>query len=149
RRASCATCTNGSIENDPPGGHRACTVSRAICALLRVPVGDAGARARADVVVVVGARLADHRGARPRGRQLRGDRPVRRGTAGLHLRSRAHRKREVRPGGGAVTAPAEPDGHTPNSLAQAEWLTRGPLPKLLAVLNRDHEEARAIGGAVR
>lgn len=34
-------------------------------------------------------------------------------------------------------------------LADAGWLTRGPLADLLAVLNRDGEEARAIGGAVR
>jgi tRNA nucleotidyltransferase/poly(A) polymerase len=34
-------------------------------------------------------------------------------------------------------------------LADAAWLRRGPLADLLAVLNRDGEEARAIGGAVR
>jgi poly(A) polymerase len=35
------------------------------------------------------------------------------------------------------------------SLARAEWLKRGPLVDLLTALNRDGEEARAIGGAVR
>ena len=29
------------------------------------------------------------------------------------------------------------------------WLTQGPLAKLLAVLDRDGEEARVVGGAVR
>ncbi len=31
----------------------------------------------------------------------------------------------------------------------APWLTEGALPRLLAVLDRDGEEARAVGGAVR
>ena len=35
------------------------------------------------------------------------------------------------------------------SLAGAPWLVRGPLPKLLAVIDRDGEEARVVGGAVR
>jgi poly(A) polymerase len=35
------------------------------------------------------------------------------------------------------------------SLADAPWLNEGPLARLLAVLDRDGEEARAIGGAVR
>ncbi|HEX2653005.1 MAG TPA: CCA tRNA nucleotidyltransferase [Xanthobacteraceae bacterium] len=34
-------------------------------------------------------------------------------------------------------------------LAGAQWLTQGPLAKLLAVLHRDGEEARVVGGAVR
>jgi poly(A) polymerase len=37
----------------------------------------------------------------------------------------------------------------PQNLAGAPWLTRGPLPRLLAVLDRDGEEARVVGGAVR
>ena len=35
------------------------------------------------------------------------------------------------------------------SLADASWLKEGPLAHLLAVLDRDGEEARVIGGAVR
>jgi poly(A) polymerase len=35
------------------------------------------------------------------------------------------------------------------ALKDAPWLNTGPLPRLLAVLNRDGEEARPIGGAVR
>ncbi len=31
----------------------------------------------------------------------------------------------------------------------AAWLTAGPLPRLLGVLDRDDEEARVVGGAVR
>jgi poly(A) polymerase len=37
---------------------------------------------------------------------------------------------------------------TPN-LRDAAWLTRGPLAQLLAILDRDGEEARVVGGAVR
>lgn len=34
-------------------------------------------------------------------------------------------------------------------LSQVTWLREGPLARLLAVLNRDGEEARVVGGAVR
>lgn len=41
------------------------------------------------------------------------------------------------------------NGTTTRSLAGAAWLTAGALARLLDVLNRDGEEARAVGGAVR
>lgn len=47
-----------------------------------------------------------------------------------------------------MSAPAGPSERT-KSLADAAWLRDGPLARLLAVLDRDGEEARAIGGAVR
>ena len=37
----------------------------------------------------------------------------------------------------------------PHSLADAPWLMHGPLPRLLALLDSDGEEARVVGGAVR
>ena len=37
----------------------------------------------------------------------------------------------------------------PHSLADAPWLTHGPLPRVLALLDSDGEEARVVGGAVR
>jgi tRNA nucleotidyltransferase/poly(A) polymerase len=40
-------------------------------------------------------------------------------------------------------------GRTDRILNNAAWLTSGVLPQLLAVLDRDGEEARAVGGAVR
>jgi poly(A) polymerase len=40
-------------------------------------------------------------------------------------------------------------GATARNLGDAVWLTQGPLARLLAVLDRDGEEARAVGGAVR
>ena len=40
-------------------------------------------------------------------------------------------------------------GRTDRKLGEAAWLTSGSLPQLLAVLDRDGEEARAVGGAVR
>jgi poly(A) polymerase len=40
-------------------------------------------------------------------------------------------------------------GATTRSLATAPWLSGGALPRLLDVLDRDGEEARAVGGAVR
>jgi poly(A) polymerase len=44
---------------------------------------------------------------------------------------------------------APPNGRTDRRLSDATWLTGGPLPRLLAVLDRDGEEARVVGGAVR
>jgi tRNA nucleotidyltransferase/poly(A) polymerase len=38
---------------------------------------------------------------------------------------------------------------TERSLAGAAWLSTGQLPRLLEVLDRDGEEARVVGGAVR
>jgi poly(A) polymerase len=40
-------------------------------------------------------------------------------------------------------------GATSRSLSRAAWLTTGALPRLLEVLDRDGEEARVVGGAVR
>jgi len=48
-----------------------------------------------------------------------------------------------------VSSAAGATGRTTQSLADAAWLEHGPLTQLLAVLDRDGEEARAIGGAVR
>jgi len=42
-----------------------------------------------------------------------------------------------------------PPGATSKTLKDARWLNDGALPRLLAVLDRDGEEARAVGGAVR
>jgi poly(A) polymerase len=44
---------------------------------------------------------------------------------------------------------ASETGRTERKFSDAAWLTSGTLPKLLAVLDRDGEEARAVGGAVR
>lgn len=44
---------------------------------------------------------------------------------------------------------SQPSGATARSLSNAAWLTAGALPRLLAVLDRDGEEARVVGGAVR
>ncbi len=44
---------------------------------------------------------------------------------------------------------AQDEGRTDRKLTEAPWLTRGPLPRLIAVLDRDGEEARVVGGAVR
>jgi poly(A) polymerase len=41
------------------------------------------------------------------------------------------------------------EGRTDRKLSGASWLTTGGLPRLLAVLDGDGEEARVVGGAVR
>jgi poly(A) polymerase len=43
----------------------------------------------------------------------------------------------------------KPPGATARSLAKAAWLSGGALSRLLDVLDRDGEDARAVGGAVR
>ena len=43
---------------------------------------------------------------------------------------------------------ASPAGRTDRNISGA-WLTTGALPRLLGVLDRDGEEARVVGGAVR
>jgi poly(A) polymerase len=48
-----------------------------------------------------------------------------------------------------MTAKNDNSGATARSLAGAPWLTAGALARLLAVLDRDGEQARAVGGAVR
>jgi poly(A) polymerase len=48
-----------------------------------------------------------------------------------------------------VSAPTDAGATVRHSLTDAPWLMRGPLAQLLAVLDRDGEEARVIGGAVR
>jgi tRNA nucleotidyltransferase/poly(A) polymerase len=49
-----------------------------------------------------------------------------------------------------VSPPATTDpGRTQQKLAKAAWLTQGSLPRLLAVLSGEGEEARVVGGAVR
>ncbi|HEY4982751.1 MAG TPA: CCA tRNA nucleotidyltransferase [Pseudolabrys sp.] len=42
-----------------------------------------------------------------------------------------------------------PAGRTDRRLGGAAWLSAGALPRLLTVLDRDGEEARVVGGAVR
>jgi poly(A) polymerase len=44
---------------------------------------------------------------------------------------------------------SSPSGRTDRTITNAEWLTQGALPRLLDVLDRDGEEARVVGGAVR
>src|SRR5256885_8902827 len=56
-------------------------------------------------------------------------------AAKLELRPGAHRERPARPGDDAVT--------------DFRWLKEKPLAQLLSVLDRDGEEARVVGGAVR
>lgn len=47
-----------------------------------------------------------------------------------------------------TTSSTAPSSTAP-SLANAEWLSNGPLTRVLDILDRDGEEARAVGGAVR
>ena len=59
-----------------------------------------------------------------------------------HLCTGACEGRPIHSGAGEVSA-------TRVRLDRAAWLTQGALARLLAVLDRDGEEARVVGGAVR
>src|ERR1700694_3921968 len=105
-------------------------------------MGHAARRARHEILAAAHAWLAHHCGVRPDGRQLHPDRAVFRRAARLDLHARAHGGRQIRAGcdEAMTTAPR---------LDDTTWLTQGPLARLLAVLDRDGEEARVVGGAVR
>jgi poly(A) polymerase len=45
--------------------------------------------------------------------------------------------------------PAANSGRSYRTLGQAEWLRSGPVARVLTILDRDGEEARVVGGAVR
>ncbi len=78
-------------------------------------------------------------------RQLHLFRAFLRRAAGHHLRARASRReRQIRAGADQMTV-----GRTDRKLTNAPWLIGGALPRLLDVLDRDGEEARVVGGAVR
>src|SRR6266516_4723594 len=136
--------------DDPPAGtlddtahpHRACAVPRAVRRLCPVLMGHAGGRARRKIVAAADARLARRCGLRADARQLHPARAGLRRAARLDLRARAHRERQIR---------AWCDEAMKNAvrLNDTTWLTQGPLAKLLALLDRDGEEARVVGGAVR
>src|SRR5262249_59090241 len=111
--------------------------------------GDARGRVASLLLVVGDARLADHRGPGAGGGKLHRHGAVRRGAAGVDLRSGAHRERQVRAGNSAVNASNGDPGRTSTSLADAAWLKGTAVARLLALLDRDGEEARVIGGAVR
>src|SRR5450830_1381173 len=133
--------------NDPPGRHRGPAVRRAVRALRGVPVGDQSRRHAPGLLAVVAHRLARHRRARADGRQLHLFRAFHRLAAGLDLRAGAYRGRQIRAGADQVMPP--PAGRTDRRLGGAAWLSAGALPRLLTVLDRDGEEARVVGGAVR
>src|SRR6266480_4912527 len=92
-------------------------------------------------------RLARHRRARAHDRQLCGARPVRRLAARVELHAGAYRGRGA--GAGADQAMTADQVMLASRRLEAAWLSESPLKDLLAVLDRDGEEARVVGGAVR
>src|SRR5262245_29952284 len=136
----------GPYCNDPRRSHRSGPVPGAVRGLRHFPDGDAGGRAASRGVDAVARRLAVDRGARPDGRQLRRARPVRRRAAELDLCAGPLRGRQVRAGADQVTrVPRRLDAPR----LDAPWLAEPPLADLLAVLDRDGEESRVVGGTVR
>src|SRR5205823_1687093 len=125
----------------PPRPYRARAVPRPVRGLCDLPVGDQGGCARSVAVVAAADCVARHRLACADDRQLRGAGAVRRRAAELDLYAGPCRGR--RPGAGADQVMPLP------RRLDAGCLREGALAELLAVLDRDGEEARVVGGAVR
>src|SRR5205085_5555481 len=124
------------LAHDPPRPHRTRALPAAVRGLRGLSVGHARGRAAPGILAPRDADGAHHRGADPDGRQLHHPGAMGRRAGALDLRAGAHRERQARPGDDAVKI-------------EAAWLAEKPLAQLLAVLDRDGEEARVVGGAVR
>src|SRR5262245_15622985 len=128
-------------EHDPPRPHRAGSFPDAVRGLRDLSVGDASRRDGSEILDTVADHLAAHGRARPGARQLRRALALERGAARLDLHSGPYRERQVCAGRNEVM-------QGPRRL-DAAWLQAPPLVDLLAVLDREGEEARVVGGAVR
>src|SRR5262249_18502871 len=130
---SCATSTIGFI-NDPPGRDRAGALSRALCDLRAVPIRDAGRDARSAALAAVAHCYAGRDCTYADARQLPAVRAFWWRARRHDLRAGPYRReRQVRAGADPMTPQV--------SLAGASWLNGGALARLLAVLDRDGEEA--------
>src|SRR5256714_349761 len=128
------------FKHDPPGSHRIRPVPAAVRGLRGLSVGHPRGRAASGVLAARHLDGTDHRGAHPDGRQLHHPGAVGRRAGALDLRAGAYRERQARPGDDAVKLAARAD---------VSWLNEKPLAQLLSVLDREGEEARVVGGAVR
>src|SRR5947209_18915560 len=128
------------LMHDPPRPHRIRPVPAAVRGLRGLSVGHARGRAASGILAARHADGAHHRGAGADGRQLHHPGAMGRRAGALDLRAGAHRERQARPGDDAVKIDAAAD---------VSWLTEKPLAQLLAVLDRDGEQARVVGGALR
>ena len=104
-------------------------------------VGDACRRFASEGMDVVAACRSRHRVPGIDDRKLSDAGAVRARAAGLYLCAGAYRGRQVR-------AAIEPVTAAP-LLRDVAWLKGGDVARLLALLDRDGEEARVVGGAVR
>src|ERR1700691_1954549 len=140
-RVFCETSTTGSTPHDQANFHRDRAVSHPVRHLCGLPGGDARGRVAAVGVDDAAPGGACHRIAASGGGKFPGAGKILRRAAGLDLCAGAYRGRQVRAGRDAVTAGAQ--------LGGAAWLKHGEVARLLALLDRDGEEARVVGGAVR
>src|SRR3984885_10894583 len=140
-RLFCEISTTGSTPHDQANFHRGRAVSHPVRHLCGLPDGDARRRAAAVGVDDAAGGGACHRNAASGGGKFPGVGKIFRRAAGLDLCAGAYRGRQVRAGRDAVTASAR--------LGEAAWLRDGEVARLLALLDRDGEEARVVGGAVR
>src|SRR5262245_32610499 len=104
-------------------------------------MGDPGGRAASQFLEPASRHLAGDRGARANVRQFCRAGAVGRLAAGLDLRSGPYRGRTIRAGRNEVKQARR--------RLDAEWLREAPLRGILTALERDGEEARVVGGAVR
>src|SRR5262249_31423950 len=140
-RVSCGTSMSGFTAHDSAHPDRDWIVGCAFRLICCGAAGDARWRIAAFSLERAAAYGTHRHRVNSDGGQLRPLRAVLRCAAGLHLRTGAYGRRQVRPGGGAVS------GHEP--LGDPASLVHGEAAALLNLLNSRGEEARVIGGAVR
>src|SRR6185437_2661477 len=122
---------------------RTAAVPDAVRALCGLPVCDPRRRARSEIVAAAPCASPGDRRAAAGDRQLPLSRAILRCAGRDELCPGASGERPARAGG------LQMNGGRTDRKIDAAWLREGPLPRLLAVLDRDGEEARVIGGAVR
>src|SRR6185437_725975 len=120
---------------------RTAAVPDAVRALCGLPVCDPRRRARSEIVAAAPCASPGDRRAAAGDRQLPLSRAILRCAGRDELCPGASGERPARAGGLQMNG-----GRTDRKL-DAAWLREGPLPRLLAVLDRDGEEARRVTAA--
>ena len=128
--------TDGSANRH---GDRA--LSDSLCGLCGVSAGYARWHLASERLDTSPPRQSRHCVTDINGGELCGAGAIRAGAARLDLRAGAHRGRQVR----AANVPVTGVSH----LRDAAWLRDGEVARLLALLDRDGEEARVVSSAVR
>src|SRR6185437_13772007 len=142
----CAPWSLTGSDGEPhvsPDRHRTGAVPHAVRALRGLSAGDARRCAASGRMEPAENCAAGDRLVRADARQLPGAGAIFRCAARLDLRAGARAGRQIRP----RTDDGRDEVTDAGTLDHAPWLDDGALRQLLALLDRDGEEARVVGGA--